>query len=81
MVLIKPCGFGLDQTMSEMEIIEQDVLSNVSAGTSVYVTDGNAFFNRPGPRLVESLEILAACAHPDLFKDFSSAHKLCITRL
>ena len=30
----------------------------------VYLTDGNQYFNRPGPRLVESLEILAECLHP-----------------
>jgi iron complex transport system substrate-binding protein len=33
----------------------------------VYVTDGNQYFNRPGPRLVESLEILAEILHPTLF--------------
>jgi iron complex transport system substrate-binding protein len=33
----------------------------------VYVTDGNQFFNRPGPRLVESLEILAEIFHPERF--------------
>jgi iron complex transport system substrate-binding protein len=40
----------------------------------VFVSDGNAFFNRPGPRLVESLEILAACLHPELFVDFAHQH-------
>ncbi len=33
----------------------------------VYLTDGNQFFNRPGPRLVESTRILAEILHPDLF--------------
>jgi iron complex transport system substrate-binding protein len=33
----------------------------------VYVTDGNQFFNRPGPRVVESLEILTEIIHPDRF--------------
>jgi len=40
----------------------------------VYATNGNAFFNRPGPRLVESLEVLAACIHPQLFPDFAVKH-------
>jgi iron complex transport system substrate-binding protein len=40
----------------------------VQAGR-VYVADGNAHFNRPGPRIVESLEILAACLHPETFED------------
>ena len=33
----------------------------------VFVADGNQYFNRPGPRLVESLEILAEILHPDHF--------------
>jgi iron complex transport system substrate-binding protein len=33
----------------------------------VYLTDGNAYFNRPGPRVAESLEILAEILHPELF--------------
>jgi iron complex transport system substrate-binding protein len=33
----------------------------------VFVTDGNQYFNRPGPRLVESLEILAEILHPEVF--------------
>ena len=33
----------------------------------VFVTDGNQYFNRPGPRLAESLEILAEILHPDSF--------------
>jgi iron complex transport system substrate-binding protein len=33
----------------------------------VFITDGNSYFNRPGPRLVDSLEILAEILHPDSF--------------
>jgi iron complex transport system substrate-binding protein len=33
----------------------------------VFLTDGSQYFNRPGPRLVESLEILAEVIHPELF--------------
>jgi iron complex transport system substrate-binding protein len=34
----------------------------------VYLADGNRFFHRPGPRLVESLEILAEILHPEAFE-------------
>jgi iron complex transport system substrate-binding protein len=34
---------------------------------NVFLADGNQFFNRPGPRIVESLEILAEILHPELF--------------
>ena len=44
-----------------------------SAG-NVFVADGNAYFNRPGPRIVESLEILAACVHPSAFPELIARH-------
>ena len=56
---------------------ELDVLREALPSTwraRVYLADGNAFFNRPGPRIVESLEILAACVHPELFEDFAAKH-------
>jgi iron complex transport system substrate-binding protein len=34
----------------------------------VFIADGNQYFNRPGPRIVESLEILAEIMHPELFR-------------
>ena len=34
----------------------------------VYLADGNQYFNRPGPRVVESLEILVELSHPELFE-------------
>ena len=40
----------------------------------VYVTDGNAFFNRPGPRLKESLEMMAEMIHPDHFSFGHAGH-------
>lgn len=42
-------------------------LRAVNAGR-VFITDGNAYFNRPGPRLVDSLEILAEILHPEIFE-------------
>lgn len=57
-----PCGFDLERTRQEMkETLIQDSrwqsLRAVQSGR-LYLTDGNAYFNRPGPRLVDSLEIL-----------------------
>ncbi len=73
-VLIKPCGFTLERTLRERDVIGRDITSAVHANARCCVSDGNAFFNRPGPRLVESLEILAACIHPDVFPDFVAKH-------
>ena len=80
LVVIKPCGFTIARTLEERDVIERLVLAAVP-GARVYVTDGNAYFNRPGPRLVESTEILAACIHPDHFADFAATHRDAIVRL
>jgi len=76
-VVVKPCGFSLERALVERELVERSVGSHAR----VYVTDGNQFFNRPGPRLVESLEIMAACVHPELFADLAAKHAGVIVRL
>jgi len=67
-LVVMPCGFSLNRTLREMSALarlpgwtEQPA---VRAG-EVYGIDGNAFFSRPGPRLVDSVEILAGLLHPD----------------
>jgi len=76
---VKPCGFDLSRTLREADLIEPVRAAAVSG--QVYLTDGNAVFNRPGPRLLESLEILAACVHPDLFEDFRHKHRAVLIQL
>lgn len=71
-IVVKPCGFSLARALEEKAPIARLVAALPDA--RVYVTDGNAFFNRPGPRLVESLEIMAACVHPGVFADFAQKH-------
>jgi iron complex transport system substrate-binding protein len=80
-VVIKPCGFTLPRALEERALIERDVLGPLAGRARVYVTDGNAYFNRPGPRLVESLEIMAACVHPGRFADLRRAHAHAIEQL
>jgi len=83
-VLVKPCGFPLERTLAELDALAAALpwgeWAAVRAGR-VYAADGNAYFNRPGPRLVESLEILAACTHPGAFADFRRAHCGAVVRL
>ena len=83
-VLIKPCGFDLARTASELPLLAAQLpwssWQAVEAGR-VFVADGNAFFNRSGPRLVESLEILAACVHPEEFGEFARAHAASVRRV
>jgi iron complex transport system substrate-binding protein len=73
-ILLVPCGFGLERAAAELATLARlpgfGELRAVRTA-SVYAADGNAFFNRPGPRLVESLEILAEILHPE---EFSFGH-------
>jgi iron complex transport system substrate-binding protein len=79
-IVVKPCGFTLERTLSELPVLQSALLTHVPSTTRVYAADGNAFFNRPGPRLIESLEILAACFHPDSFPDFARKHARSVAR-
>ncbi len=69
-IVIMPCGFDLDRTRREMYWLTDRAgwpeLRAVRNG-EVYLVDGNQFMNRPGPRIVESLQILAEILHPDVF--------------
>jgi iron complex transport system substrate-binding protein len=69
-IVLLPCGFDLARTREDLPLLaarpEWPRLTAVQAG-QVFLTDGNQFFNRPGPRLVESLEILAEMLHPEAF--------------
>jgi len=71
-IIFMPCGLDLQRTQKEAESLsrqhsEWKKLHAVNAGR-VFITDGNAYFNRPGPRLVDSLEILAEILHPEIFE-------------
>jgi iron complex transport system substrate-binding protein len=69
-IFVSPCGFDIPRTLEEMNSLsekpEWKSLKAVGAGR-VVVADGNQYFNRPGPRLAESLEILAEIIHPNVF--------------
>jgi iron complex transport system substrate-binding protein len=70
-IVVFPCGFDLARTRAEIAALTRRPdwakLRAVKNGR-VVLTDGNAFFNRPGPRLVESLEALGEILHPELFR-------------
>jgi iron complex transport system substrate-binding protein len=70
LIAVFPCGFTLERTEAEAErLAESSGLAGTRAAREggVLLADGNQFFNRPGPRLVESLEILAEMIHPESF--------------
>lgn len=71
MMIALPCGFDLQRTRGEMYWLTNrpgwNELKAVQSGR-VFVCDGNQFMNRPGPRLVESLQIFAEILHPRVFE-------------
>ena len=69
-IVISPCGFDLSRTLAEARTLTSfDQWTELSAvrNRGSYAVDGSAFFNRSGPRIVNSLEILAHLLHPDRF--------------
>jgi len=70
-VLVKPCGFDLERTRREA-IPFLETVRGLGWRAAIWLADGNAYFNRPGPRIVDSLEILAACVHPETFADLAA---------
>jgi len=69
-VVLMPCGFGVDRVVTDLKI-----LSNLpgwrdlpaARADRVYAVDASSYFSRPGPRLVDGVEILAHVLHPDTF--------------
>jgi iron complex transport system substrate-binding protein len=76
-ILLMPCGFDLPKLRASLPELERNgawkKLRAVATGR-VYLVDGNQYFNRPGPRLAESLEILGEILHPEEF-DFGHRGK------
>lgn len=70
LILIVPCGFGLKRTIGEAQALPAlpgwAELRAVRDGR-VFAVDGNAYFNRAGPRIIDSLEIMAHLMHPERF--------------
>ena len=69
-LVVAPCGFDLPRTLQELPSLfglpGWSTLSAVKSG-KVFAIDGNAYFNRCGPRLVDTVEILAHLFHPAYF--------------
>lgn len=71
-LVVSPCGFDLEQTAANIgDLTDRDGFDDLRAvgNDRVYAVDGNHLMNRPGPRLVDTLEVLAAIVHPDRFDE------------
>lgn len=70
LIVCMPCGFNLKQAAQAIqELAQKPQWQQLTAvqKQQIYLTDGNQYFNRPGPRLVDSLELLAEIFHPQVF--------------
>jgi len=69
-VVLMPCGFGVERAWSDVGLLTRLAgwreLPAVRKG-AVYVVDASSYFSRPGPRLVDGVELLAHILHPDAF--------------
>jgi len=69
-IVVLPCGFDIERSRQEMPALTRKegwpALRAVRE-RRVFLADGNQYFNRPGPRLAESLEIMAEILHPSPF--------------
>ena len=61
-VVVMACGFSLERSVAEVARRRSSLQTD---GAELWVVDGNAYFSRPGPRLVDSVEIMAGILHPE----------------
>ncbi len=74
-IVLALCGYNIDRARRDYEILRgfPDFNSLVSARRGeIYLVDASAYFARPGPRIVDSVEILAGILHPREFPEFTS---------
>jgi iron complex transport system substrate-binding protein len=64
-LFLMPCGFGVERAAVEARTVidELRMLRAVREGHA-WIVDGNAFFSRPGPRLIDGMELAASLLHP-----------------
>jgi iron complex transport system substrate-binding protein len=74
-IVVAPCGFTIEDTLRDAPVLaRQSGWAELPAVVSgrVFAIDGSAYLNRPGPRLVDTAEILAHLLHPATFPDAPS---------
>ena len=75
-IVLALCGYGIDRAQRDYELLRRfpdfGSIPAVASG-QVYVVNASAYFARPGPRIADSLEILAGILHPGGFPEFVSS--------
>ena len=69
-LIMMPCGFSIERTLGELQqLLDNPGFNELKAvrNNQLYIADGKQYFNRPGPRIVDSAEILAEIINPKQF--------------
>ncbi|HEV8409830.1 MAG TPA: ABC transporter substrate-binding protein [Gemmatimonadaceae bacterium] len=66
-VLVAPCGYGVGRATEAARKLVASPMWNLPASTAVWALDGNSLTSRPGPRLVDGIEVMARIFNPSLF--------------
>jgi iron complex transport system substrate-binding protein len=69
-IIVMPCGFSIERTLKEMDtLLQQSYFRDLQAvkNNQLFIADGNQYFNRSGPRIADSVEILAEIINPKQF--------------
>lgn len=84
LVVIAPCGYTIERTLEELEnpeLLESLYSVPAAADGRCFLVDGNAYFNRPGPRIADSAEILASIVNPAGFGEFRERYREAVRRV
>ncbi len=79
-VLVAPCGYGVVRATEEARKLVASSAWNLPATTQVWALDGNALTSRPGPRLVDGIEVMARIFNPSLFSPVDPLYAACVTQ-
>jgi len=80
-LIVMPCGFSVEQTQTELfQLMQQPGRWHLSADLAqrTFLVDASSYFSRPGPRLIDGVELLAAILHPS---DHDHIHESMACRL
>jgi len=73
-IVLALCGYDVDLAQRDYELLREfpgfDSLPAASTG-EIYLVNASAYFARPGPRVIDSIEILAGILHPKEFPEFA----------
>ena len=78
-VLVAPCGYGIERAAAEARRLVASPAWPLPGRVAVWALDGNALTSRPGPRLVDGIEVMARIFNPSLFSPGDPSYATCVS--